>query len=260
MDTRVSAATDRLAQCKWPSLSGRHATALREAVAFVFAEVDPTAIVATGTIVRGRPHAASDLDVYVVHDADFRRRVQRFFNGVPTEIFINPPHAIRGYFEEENADGEPLTAHMLATGKVVWSSGSIIDELRAEAREWLERRSELSEAQRTNLRYSVAMRLEDALDVAKADEATAAMLLTQAVIAMLELESRDKAGRIPRRKDLLGMVEAIHGPLGKLAREFFTATDYTSRQAAAEAMADLSIGTRGFFEWDSGTFPIPRKT
>jgi predicted nucleotidyltransferase len=253
-----SAFADRLSQCKWPNLSERHTTALREAVVFVFSEVDPLAIVATGTIVRGRPHPASDLDLYVVHEGDYRRRVQKFFNTVPTEIFINPPAAIRGYFEEENADGEPLTAHMIATGKVVWSKSPVVDQLRAEAREWLERRSELSEAQRTTARYAAATRFEDALDVARADEATATMLLTQAVIAMLELECREKAGRIPRRKDLLGMVEAIDSPLGSLAREFFTASRYDARQTAAEAMADHTIGTRGFFEWDSGDMPLPK--
>ena len=58
-------------------------------------------------------HTSSDLDVYVVNDTEYRRRVQRFFNGVPTEIFINPPHTIRDYYRDENADGEPITAHIL---------------------------------------------------------------------------------------------------------------------------------------------------
>ncbi|HEY9228358.1 MAG TPA: hypothetical protein VIP11_17000, partial [Gemmatimonadaceae bacterium] len=215
-------------------------------------EVSPLAIVATGTIVRGRPHAASDLDVYVVHDAPFRRRVQRLFNGVPAEIFINPPQTIRAYFRDEQAAGEPLTAHMLATGFVVWSTGTIADQLRAEAREWLDRRSEPSEEETVRARYAAATRLEDAIDVAGTDESTSSMLLTMAVITMLELECRAKAGRIPRRKDLLGIVEAIDGPIGALGREFFSATTYAARRAAAEQIADRTVGARGFFEWDSG--------
>jgi hypothetical protein len=248
---------DRLAQCKWPVLGERHTQALKEAVAFVFTETSPQAIVATGTIVRGRSHTSSDLDVYVVIDGDYRRRVQRFFNGVPTEIFINPPHAIRDYYRDENADAEPITAHMLATGTIVWSSGPIIDALRAEAREWLDRRSELTDAQLVAARYAAVTRFEDAMDVAGADEATASMMMSMAVISMLELVCRMKAGRIPRRKDLLGMVEAIDDKLGVAARDFFTATDFAERQSSAERIADRTIGARGFFEWDSGEWPVP---
>lgn len=248
---------DKLAQCKWPVLGERHTQALKEAVAFVFGETDPQAIVATGTIVRGRSHTSSDLDVYVVNEGEFRRRVQRFFNGVPTEIFINPPHTIREYYAEENADGEPITAHMLATGTIVYSTGPIIDTLRAEAREWLDRRSELSESQLVAARYAAVTRFEDAMDVASADEATATMMMSMAVIAMLELVCRMKAGRIPRRKDLLGMVEAIDDKLGVAARDFFTAADFGERQRSAERIADRTIGARGFFEWDSGEWPVP---
>jgi hypothetical protein len=257
VSTNTPPIADKLAQCKWPVLGERHTQALKEAVAFVFSETTPQAIVATGTIVRGRSSPSSDLDVYVVNEGDYRRRVQRFFNGVPTEIFINPPHTIRDYYREENLDGEPITAHMLATGTVVWSSGPIIDTLRAEAREWLDRRSELSDAELIAARYHAVTRFEDAMDVARSDEATATMMMSMAVIAMLELVCRMKAGRIPRRKDLLGMVEAIDDKLGTAARDFFTATDFAERQGSAERIADRTIGARGFFEWDSGEWPVP---
>ncbi len=110
---------DRLQQCTWPVLPPPYDGALRDATAFVFDETEPAGIIATGTIIRGAPHASSDLDVYVIHDAPCRRRVQRYFRGVPAEIFINPPHAIRGYFVAEHRDARLITAHMLATA---WSS------------------------------------------------------------------------------------------------------------------------------------------
>ncbi len=43
---------------------------------------DPLGIVASGTIVRGSPGPSSDLDLYVIHAAPWRQRVQRRFNGV----------------------------------------------------------------------------------------------------------------------------------------------------------------------------------
>src|SRR5262252_3559240 len=105
--------------CRWPELGEPYADALRQAVAFVLVETDPVGIVATGTVIRGEAHPASDIDLYVLHDAPYRRRVQRFFAGVPTEIFINPAQAVRSYFRDEHRTGRRITAHMLATGFVV---------------------------------------------------------------------------------------------------------------------------------------------
>ncbi len=247
---------DRLAQCTWPPLAEPFATALQAAVQFIFAEVDPVGIVATGTIVRGEGHANSDLDIYVVHLAPFRRRVQQFFEAVPAEIFINPPSAIRGYLIEEDRDGRPLTAHMLATGVVVYRSDPVVDGLRAEAREWLTRHAVLSESERTRMRYAIATRLEDGLDVAGTDDVTAMLFLTDAVIAMLEYDCRVHDGRIPRRKELMAVVGARSPELARLAAAFSRATTMAERVENAVQLAERVIGARGFFPWDSGPEPF----
>ena len=244
---------DGIEQYSWPGLSEPHATALQCAVQFIFVEVDPIGIVAAGTIVRGTPHPSSDLDVYVIHDAPFRRRVQRFFgNHVPTEIFINPPSAIRAYFAEEHEAGRPVTAHMLATGHVVFQRGRELDLLRQEAHEWLERQSVPNEAAAIHARYGAATVVEDAADVADDDPATASMLIAHAVIEMLEFWCRAKTGRIPRRKDLLARVAGLNPALGALGRHAFFDPSFAEREAAAAEIADVTIGVRGFFEWDSG--------
>jgi|SRR4051812_14474512 hypothetical protein len=250
-------ATDSPRPLTWPALDEPFATALREAMQFIFDEVEPIGVVAAGTIVRGTADARSDLDLYVVHDAAYRRRVQRFFNGVPAEIFVNPPAAIRGYFEEEHRDGRRLTAHMVATGVVVFQDGPIVDELRAEAREWLARPAAMSAAERTTARYAIATRLEDALDVIDSDETTADLLLAAAVLAMLEYRCRSNNGRIPRSKELVATVRAMDAEAGRLADGFSRATDVRERRDMAVALADRLIGARGFFEWDSGAGPAP---
>jgi L-amino acid N-acyltransferase YncA len=253
----LAESSDRLNECIWPPLDAPYATALREAVAFVFDLVEPVAVVATGTIIRGTADATSDLDIYVVHNAPYRERIQRFFNGVPAEIFVNPPHAVRAYFHDEHSDARPITAHMLATGFVVWSTGATIDELRAEAREWLAQTNMPSPEHVVQMRYAAASKFEDALDVAAADPATSSMLMTQAVIAMLELECRVRLGRLPRGKDFLASVREANEELGALASIFFSDAAARDRRRAAESIADLTIGTRGFFEWDSGPGPVP---
>lgn len=249
---------DPMAQCSWPPLAPRYAAALCEAVAFVLTEVDATGIVATGTIVRGTPHASSDLDLYVVHDAPVRRRVQRFFGeAVPAEVFVNPPAAVRAYFAREHAIGRPSTAHMLATGHVVLARGPTLAALRDEAAAWLARPSYPSPAALVRARYDAASRLEDALDVADADPATATALLARAVLGMLETWCRVRTGTVPRGKDLLDRVAALDARLGERARAVFADAPLAERCAAALAVADATIGARGFFEWDSGFGPVP---
>src|SRR5262249_52666417 len=80
--------------CNFPTLPDQYDRALREAVTFVMERFQPVGIIATGTIGRGTPDAASDLDVWVVHLEPVRQRLQKFFNGVPAEIFVNPPWVI----------------------------------------------------------------------------------------------------------------------------------------------------------------------
>jgi hypothetical protein len=230
---------------------------LRHAVEFIFEEVEPVGIIATGTIVRGAAHASSDLDLCVVHLGPFRRRIQRFFESVPTEIFVNPPSAIRAYFAEEDGDGRRITAHMLATGVVIFQSDPVVDELRTEARHWIAKETPLSDFARVSTRYTIASRLEDALDVLDTDDVTATMLLSETVLAMLEYLCRAEHGRIPRRKDLLAQVAIGHADVASLAAEFFGASQPAQRARLAVEIADRTIGSRGFFEWDSGAGPAP---
>jgi hypothetical protein len=242
----------RQSQCCWPNLSDPYDTALREAVAFVFGETEPVGIIATGTIIRGEAHATSDLDIYVLHRAPYRRRVQRFSNGVPTEIFINPPHTVRQYFVEEHHDGRLITAHMLATGVVVFEDDPVVAQLRAESREWLKRPIALSPDRALSARYAAATRLEDGADIAATDPRGATMLLTQAVASMLEFWFLASGERIPRSKKLLSTAAVRDPTLGSLIDQFFAATHVAQRVEAAEAIGDHTIGARGFFAWDSG--------
>jgi len=247
---------NRLSQCVWPPLASPWAEALRDAVTFVMDEVDPVGVIATGTIVRGEAHASSDLDVFVIHRAPYRRRVQRFSRGVPTEIFINPPSIVRRYFDEEHRDGRPITAHMVATGAVVFQADSVVADLRREAADWLGKIAAPNNDRVTRDRYAATTRFEDATDVGAVDPDTATMLMAQAVTAMLEHDCRVKDGRIPRSKDLLGAIARRDPELGRLARAFFAATSYADRRAVGETIADRTVGARGFFEWDSGPEPV----
>lgn len=85
----------------WPELAEPYATALRDAVTLILDRFEVWGIIAAGTPLIGTPDRASDLDIYVVHAKPQRRRLQRWCNRVPVEIFVNPPQSIRRYFTAE---------------------------------------------------------------------------------------------------------------------------------------------------------------
>jgi hypothetical protein len=122
-----------LDRCAWPPLGEPYATALHEAVRYIFGRWAPVGIVAAGTIIRGHPGPASDLDLHVLHRRPERRRVQRFFNGVPAEIFVNLPERVERDLAGEQRDGRQTTAHMLATGAVVYAADATLAQLRERA-------------------------------------------------------------------------------------------------------------------------------
>jgi predicted nucleotidyltransferase len=243
-------------QCRWPPLGPIHAAALRATVEYALAQTSPLGVIATGTIVRGQPHATSDIDLYVVHAEPYRRRVQRFFEGVAAEIFINPPHTVRAYFAEEHASGRRITAHMLATGFVVLDLDSVVEQLRAEARDWLNRPDDFDAASAERARYGAATLLEDGADLTPHDPVGAALILSRSVTAMLEFWMRSHGRPIPRSKDLVAQVRSLDEFLGRLADDFVGATTATERLEIANSIGDRTIATRGFFEWDSGPEPV----
>jgi predicted nucleotidyltransferase len=234
----------------WPDLPERLDLALRDAVSFVLDRFNVAGIVAAGTILRGTSDAASDLDIYVINRESFRQRIQRFARNVPTEIFVNPPWTVRGYLSREHADGRPITAHMLATGHVILSLDPIVDELRAEAEEWLAKPSHPLPAQVVMDRYLAATLYEDARDIAEKDPPTALLILSQSVTAMINFWYRSNGHFIPRAKELLSRLVSLSEALGRDAQRFFIAPP-EERWPLAERIADQTIGVHGFFEWES---------
>ena len=144
--------------CRFPELPERYDRALREAVTFVLGRFEPLGIIASGAIVPGNPGPMSDHDLYVLVPGTRRLRIQKFFNGVPTEIFVNPPPAVERYLERERGENRPVTAHMIATGFVVLDRDPVVAELRARAQHDLEHAPERDPDQLTWLRYASALR------------------------------------------------------------------------------------------------------
>jgi predicted nucleotidyltransferase len=246
---------DALSKCNWPQIPSPYAEALRAAVGLIFERFEPQAIVAAGSVMRGAGDRTSDLDIFVVHDAPYKQRLQRWFEGVPAEIFVNPLPAIREYFAAENQSGRLITAHILATGFPVFDT-QVLDSLKAEASDWLAKRSTLTPAQDVSTRYTAATLFEDAEDIAERDPTLAGALLGEAVLTTLRYYLRARNGVIPRTKDLFVEVERADAEVARLARRCFEAIQIGDRAREARALADLCLGAHGFFEWESERIPV----
>lgn len=233
-------------------MNARQQAALRAAVAFCETHTAPIGIVAGGSIVRGQGDAHSDLDIYALHDAPWRQRVQRIFEGVPCEIFINNAAHIAGYFESENRAARPITAHLLTTGQVV--RGADDPRMRAlleQARDWLDRPPAIDPRAIEQERYMIACVFEDAIDIAERDPATAALFLGHAVPEALFHAFKTRGRHVPRIKETLAALPDLDPALAAAVRTFYSDAPWPARLAAALHIADLALGTRGFFEWQS---------
>jgi predicted nucleotidyltransferase len=67
---------DLLSRCSFPTLNPPYDRALREAVRLILERYTPISILAAGSILRGCPDTTSDLDLYVIHTAPIRQRLQ----------------------------------------------------------------------------------------------------------------------------------------------------------------------------------------
>jgi len=241
-----------LEQCHWPALAAPYDDALRQAVDFILERVsDMIAIMACGSILRGSPSASSDLDIYVLRKKLEPQRVQRWFNGVPAEIFINPPGQVQKYIDQERHDGRPITAHMLATGHVVLTLDDSLSELQALAKDALSARPDPSAERLVTARYMAAIRFEDATDIWEARPEAARMILNMAVYDMLRYYYLEANQFFPRDKDLLVVLATLDPHLSDLAQRYYSESSPDRVIDIAHQIADHTIKTFGFFEWES---------
>jgi hypothetical protein len=238
-----------------PTLPTPYAEALRDAVDFILARYEVWGVLACGTVVAGTPDANSDLDMFVIHAKPQRQRVHKRFNGVATEIFVNPPATIRHYFVEQVT--RPSTAHMLATGLLLIDRHPVVEELIAEARSWLATPPNLSATQLTRRRYVAADEFENAQDIAQRDPANSSFILHQAVQGMIEYRFLAANRPLPRTKRMLDALTELDPILGDLARRYYDAEDQKTRLALAHQIAAITIQATGFFEWEPPLEEMP---
>lgn len=250
---------DRWAACRFPVLSPPVDQALRAAVRVVLAEVEAVGILAAGSLVRGTGGPTSDLDLYVLHLGPWKRRLQRRFEGVPTEIFVNHPASARSFLREELASGRPITAHMLSTAFVVLDLDPVVGELRREAAEALAAPPSFDPTMVTYARYLAVDALDNARDVHSADPVSSALFVSRAVHGALSAAFLAASRFVPREKDLVrGALELVPAlSRTDLETALGVTPAPTDRLAAAGRVVEALCGASTFFAWDSPPQPAP---
>jgi len=240
----------------WPLLAAPYDAALRAAVADVLTAYEPIAIIAAGSVLRGQGGPTSDIDLYVLHAAPFRQRLQRRYEGVPFEIFINPPQQVRHYFAEEHAAARPITAHILTTGSVVLDRDPILQDLRTEAAIWLNTPPAPGDDALRWRRYQIADELDNARDVVESDPACAALILHSAVSRLVEYAFLARGQNLPRQKATLTALAALDPEAGATVRAFYAAADASARLELVMRLAQHVTGAISFFTWDSAQLAV----
>ena len=240
-----------LEDCDFPKLPTKYDVALRHAVSFVLDSFTPVGIIASGTILRGNPDPTSDIDLWVVHLEPVRQRIQKFFNAVPVEIFVNPPWTIQDYLVQDHSNARPISAHLMATGHVILATDPIVTELREKAKWLLTQPPDLSEEAIVKARYAAATRFEDAIDIAARDPMGTSMMLSQSLPEMMRFAFMQARRFVPRDKDLLEEFGLLDNEAAAKVRAFYQTADGDERVRLATDVAARILGTRGFFEWTS---------
>jgi hypothetical protein len=235
----------------FPQLDEPYLTGLKVASDYILERFQPVlGIIVAGSILRGQGDERSDLDTFVIFEGDYRQRVQKLFNGVRFEIFANPPRRVPQYFLEEQSDGEPSTAHMIATGHILLNRSPLIETLRQQAQAILKAQPTYSPSFLTMQRYFAADAFENALDLRQRDPAMGLSLIGGVLPAMLKYHFQKQGKFVPRHKELL---EALRQDTPELAAlvESFWQTEGDRRFEIASQIADFTLGTQGFFEWET---------
>jgi hypothetical protein len=237
------------------ALSPRHKLAIAAAATYIKETFDPSGILVAGTIVRGEGHVNSDLDFAVVHDKPWRQRVQRFEEGVPIEIFVNPLEEWRRAFEREVRSGHPPMLGVFATGVTILDRDSLVSTLSTDAQALLEQGPNLSEEHLTALQYSLVAHFEDAVDIEQIDLDRSNAFVVNSLIQAAKLYFLQSGRWLPREKLLLSSLESLNPDLGRSLRAVFDAPRSRWVRMTTPIVEQIA-GTARFFAWDSEPQPV----
>lgn len=233
-------------------MDSRHQIALDLVLNWINKQFQPVGIIVSGTIVRGTPGPASDFDIFVLRANGHRQRIQKYFGEVPCEIFVNSFRHVYDYFETEFRQNRPVTAHMIATGRVVLGQDDArIVELIEAAQRYVNRAADLTEGKIVSIHYQMATLLEDAGDIKDTDPATCCYLLDKLIGEVIESVFLLHRMPLPRAKERIDRLKEAFPEIGEGVVGYYREKELDGKFEWARQLIKRIVGKEGFFEWES---------
>jgi predicted nucleotidyltransferase len=234
-------------------MDASHKTALDKALAWISENFNPVGIIVTGSIIRGNPDKNSDFDIYVIHRENYRQRIQKYFDGIPCEIFVNNFKQVYAYFEQDFKDNRPVSAHMIATGEVIMGGDNPeLKKLIESANEFLLKSPSLDDVRKTAMKYTISTMFEDAADIKDTDRLTSSNFLNKLMIDIIDFTFLANGIPLPRPKERIKYLVINYPDIGKLIADYYLAANFDDQYNIAKNLVLKTTGEYGFFEWDSG--------
>jgi predicted nucleotidyltransferase len=229
-----------------------HKIALTEAVNWIESNYKPIGIIASGSIIRGNPNKDSDFDIYVIHEQPFRQRIQKYFNQVPCEIFVNNIDHTKSSFLEEQRQNRPVTAHLISTGLIIKGNDHEIVKLALkDANEFKNKPKEITEYNLTLNTYLITNLLEDANDTISSDPLTCEYILNRTLDKFIDFWFVLKRIPLPRIKERMITIKNIDVEFYNKIKLIYSLNDISQKLKQANDLIELTISKKGFFEWES---------
>ncbi len=239
-------------ECIFPKLDEPYNLALAEAIKFILRKFSVQGIIVTGSVIYGKATKTSDLDIFVVNNRLERQRIQKYFNGVPAEIFISPPSIIKKEMEESTDSGNCTTATMFSSSFIIYDRNQLVYKLRNKSKEIISRGPSNSPNKLQLIRYRIADSYENAYDTIETNPHNSMILISNAVFEAILYKFRLMGKWKPKHKEIMLELEKTDKELFDLAIKFYEGSDFKTKFEIAEKIMDITVKTHGFFEWESG--------
>jgi len=229
-------------------LEDKHRVALDKALIWINENFNPISIVVGGSIIRKKFEKGSDLDIYVIHNENFRQRFFKYFNDVPCDIFINNKAHIKKYFAEEHNKNRPTTANLLDTGEIIYGKKEINDILEL-AKKLAHSPKKLNNFQIKQSQYYILTLIEDAEDIIEKDSTCCSYILDLVIHEIINYYYIINYKVLPRIKDRIVELEDIK-LRNNLTKFYNTSNNIEKLNIIQLIILNLNINN-GNNEWES---------
>ncbi len=206
---------------------------VQEQVQEIRKEEDVKAVAVFGSYAREPETDHNDLDIYIIVEGDYRKRVTEEIDGVVVEKFYNSEEWVESYIEDE--DEWWKCYHWFKNSDIRYDPGDIFEDFIEQLESVKEERLDLSEQDKKAISYYI---WDFQQDLESDDVAQKRFMMNQLFQYILENHFLLK-GEVPVKKNYrLKKLKQFDGYMYKLAQEFMNSSSTLEKERKLEKMVD----------------------